>query len=186
MRKYTVGQNFNVVVSTKATLYGAQASNFKVSYAPTNDLLNRTEVANGIAEAVDTIETPKTATLASASKVGSVLLTLDTGHSFESGEVIEYQAGSYAYISKVVGDKLYLKTRLRADLAIGDTVTQVGNTGLYKTDDFAIQQEGEYLVTIESPEYGVMVESRIGIVEQADTPTVDGDAPIYTEIAVAY
>jgi hypothetical protein len=186
MRKYNVNQEFNVVVSTKATLYGALAGDFEVYYAPTNNLTNRTSVAGGLTEAVETIDTPNTATLAASAAYGSQLLIAQSGHTIEAGDVIEYATGKMAYVAKVVGEKIYLRTKLQTGVASGATITQVGNTGLYNTVDFSIPSIGEYLVTIEAPEYGIMVESRVGIVEESEATPIDGDAPIYSEIAVAY
>lgn len=186
MRAYNIGQNFNIVVSTKATLFGALAGDFKVTYAPTNDLTNRTVVAGGLTEAVDTVATPHEATLSSSASYGAMYLNVNTGHDIVSGDVIEYGAGLFAYVSKATATRLYLRTKTRASVASGATISQVGNTGLYKTADFGIATEGEYLVSIEAPEYGIIVESRVRVVDETVETVIDGDAPIYSEVAVAY
>jgi hypothetical protein len=186
MKNYNIGQNFNIVVSTKATLFGALAGDFKVFYAPTNDLTNRTVVAGGLNEAVMTVSVPHEAVLSASAGYGASYLTVNSGHDVVAGDVIEYATGLFAYVTKATATKLYLKTKTRSSVSSGATVAQVGNTGLYATTDFAIATEGEYLVTIEAPEYGIMVESRVGIVDTTVETVVDGDAPIYSEVAVAY
>lgn len=185
MKTYNIGKNFNIVVSTKATLYGALAE-AEVFYAPTNDLTNRTAVTGGLTEAVETIEVPHTATLSVNASYGATYLTVDAGHNIESGDVIEYATGKYTYITKATETKLYLRTKIRASVTSGDTLSQVGNTGLYATADFGINTEGEYLVSIEAAEHGIIVESRVGVVDGESETVVDGDAPIYSEVAVAY
>jgi hypothetical protein len=186
MKSYNLGQNFNIVVSTKATLFGALAGDFDVYYAPTNDLTNRTVVAGGMSEAVETVAVPHEATLSSSASYGATYFNVSTGHDIEAGDVIQYAVGHYAYVSKVTATKLYLRTKARLAVSSGATITQVGNTGLYKTADFGIPTEGEFLVSIEAPEYGIIVESRVGIVDATVVTTVDSDAPIYSEVAVAY
>ena len=186
MKTYNIGQNFNIVVSTKATLFGAEASDFNVYYAPVNDLTNITAVASGLTESIETVETAHTATLSVGANYGATFLTVDSGHDVASGDVIEYATGKFAYVTKAMDAKLYLRTRIRVAIASGATLTQVGNTGLYTTADFAVPTEGEYLISIEAPIHGVMVESRVGIVDNSDHTVVDGDAPVYSEVAVAY
>lgn len=185
MKKYNIGQNFNIVVSSKATLFGALEGDFRVFYAPTNDLTNRTVVAGGMSEAVETLETPHEAIIGANAGYGATYLTVEAGHDIQSGDVIEYATGKYAYVSKATATKLYLRTKIRSAVTATDVVTQVGNTGLYNTVDIGISTEGEYLISIEAPEHGVIVESRVGIVGDEET-VVDGDAPIYSEVAVAY
>lgn len=186
MRTYNLGQNFNVVVSTKATLFGALAGDFKVVYAPVNDLTNTTVIAGGLSEAVKSITTPREAMLSANVPYGTTLLNVDVGHDIVSGDVVEYATGHFAYVSKATATKLYLRTKTRATATSGDSISQVGNTGVYKTPYFAIPDEGEYLVTIEAPEYGIIVESRVGVKDTSNDVVVDGDAPIYSEVAVAY
>ena len=186
MRAYNTGQNFNVVVSTKATLFGALAGDFITTYAPTNDLTNKTVVAGGLSEAIESIATPHEATLSANASYGATMLTVSAGHDIESGDVIEYAIGHFAKVSKATATKLYLRTKTRVSLSSGAELTQVGNTGVYSTPDFALMNEGEYLVTIEAPEYGIIVESRVRATDASESVVVDGDAPIYSEIAVAY
>lgn len=186
MKTYDLGQNFNIVVSTKATLFGAGASDFNVYYAPTNDLNNRTAVTGGLTETLETVETPHTAELSSNASYGATYLNVTSGHDVVSGDVIEYATGLFVYVTKAIDTKLYLRTRIRSAVASGETVTQVGNTGLYNTADFGIATEGEYLISIEAPEHGIIVESRVGIVDSTVETVVDGDAPVYSEVAVAY
>ncbi|WP_456390338.1 hypothetical protein [Hydrogenimonas sp.] len=114
------------------------------------------------------------------------MLVVDGANStIEAGDTIEYSSGKFAYVMKMVGDKLYLKTPIRAAVESGATITQVGNTGEYVSADIAISGEGEYAITIEASEYGIVVEDRVRIVDSSSGETVDTDAPVDT-VAVAY
>lgn len=188
MKNYEPSQNFRVVVSTKNTLIGGDVSKFSVFYAPIGDLLNRTSVSGGVSEVVETVDssTAHSATVNGAVSYGARVIPVDSGHNVVSGDVIEYATGMYAYITKAMDTKLYVRTPVRAAIADGATLTQKGNTGVYETADIAIASEGEYLVTIEAPEYGISVEDRIRIKDTTVEPVVDSDAPVYSEIAIAY
>jgi len=183
-----IGENFKIVVSTKKTLFGAPSSDFKVYYAPVDDLAQRTEIPGGLTEAVDTIDSASAhkATTTSLSKYGSRVLYVDSANStLQEGDTIKYAEGKYAYIMKIVGSKVYLKTPLRANVPSGTTITQVGNTGEYVTPDIAINEAGEYIVAVEGSEYGIMVEERVKTVDPSAGHTVDTDAPDEA-VAVAY
>lgn len=185
MRTYNENQNFNVVVSTKSTLIGAAASDFVVTYAPVSDLTNKSIVAGGLIEAIESIATPHEALLSANAPYGSSVLNVNTGHNITSGDVIEYATGLFAYVTKAMDTKLYLRTKIRAALSSGATIVQAGNTGLYRTSDIAIATGGEYFISIEAPEYAMFVESRVAIINES-AAAIDGDAPIYNEVAVAY
>jgi hypothetical protein len=86
---------------------------------------------------------------------------------------------------KIVGNKLYLKTPIKVNLASGTTLTQVGNTGEYATPDIAIPTAGEYLIGIEGSDYGILVEQRVKVVDPDAGDTTDPDAPDDT-VAAAY
>jgi len=183
-----IGENFKVVVSTKKTLFGAPASDFSVYYAPVDDLTDRTIVSGGLTEAVETIASGSehTATTTTPASYGSRLLYVDGANStIEEGDTIEYSSGKYAYVMKVVGDKLYLKTPIKASVASGATLTQVGNLGEYTTPDISIGNAGEYIVAIEGTDYGLLVEQRVKVVDPTAGQSNDPDAPDET-VAVAY
>jgi len=186
MKTYEIGQNFDVVVSTKATLLGASSSEFKVEFAPTNDLKSSTAVDGGLSEVVEDIGTAHTATVNGAVTYGAKFITVDSGHDIVSGDSVEYDTNKFVYITKATDTKLYLRTPLRSALADDATLTQVGNTGVYKTEEFAIPNAGEYLVTITSPEHGIIVEDRIRTVDSTVEQVIDPDAPVYSDVAVAY
>jgi hypothetical protein len=183
-----LGENFKVVLSTKKTLFGAIPSEFIVTYAEINSLGVKTVVAGGATEAVETIAggSEHTATTTASAGYGSKKLYVDSNTSdLAEGDVIEYATGLYAYIQRIVADKVYLKTGIKTAVASGVVLTQVGNTGQYTTADVAIPTEGEYIVAIEGSDYGVLVEQRVKITDSTVTTTVDTDAPDET-IAVAY
>jgi len=188
MVKRSIGENFKVVISTKKTLFGVPSSDFKVYFAPVNDLTNKTEVAGGLTEAIIPIADADkhTATTTAAAQYGSRLLYVDSSAStLQEGDVIEYAAGKYAYIMRIAGDKIYLKTPLRANVASGATLTQVGNTGEYTTPDIAINETGEFIVVVEGSDYGILVEQRVKIIDPNAGNVIDPDAP-NEAVAVAY
>ena len=183
-----IGENFKIVVSTKKTLFGAPASDFKVYYAPIDDLTNKTEVPGGLTEAVENIDssTAHSATTTAASAYGARVLFVDGQNStLQEGDTIEYATGKYAYIMRIVGNKVYLKTPLRANVPSGATIKQVGNTGEYTTPDIAIGEAGEFIVAVEGSDYGILVEQRVKVVDPSAGHTVDTDAPDEA-VAVAY
>lgn len=185
MRTYQTNQNFVEAMSTRKTLFGAASTDFIVSYAPIDDLANVTVVSGGMTEAVETIVTAHAGTTNAPSAYGSKILYVDGANSdIVAGDTIEYATGKFAYVLKVVGDKLYLRTPIRVSVASGSTITQVGNTGEYASENIAIAAAGEYAITIEAPVYGIVVTDRVRIVDEA-TSSVDADAPVET-VAVAY
>lgn len=188
MTNRNIGENFNMVVSTKRTVIGAPASDFYVYYAPADDLTNTTEVAGGLTEAVETIasDDAHSATLTQPAAYGSKLLYVDDQNStLQEGDVIEYAAGKYGYILRIVGQKVYLKRPVKASLASGDTLTQVGNTGDYTTPTISLGNAGEYIVTVEGPDYGIIVSERVKVIDPSAGSRPDPDAPDEA-IAVAY
>lgn len=181
-----VGENFNVVVSTKRTVIGAPATDFMVYYAPADDLANQTMVDGGCSEAIENISTAHTATTTQAASYGSRLLYVDDQNStLQEGDVIEYASGKYGYIMRIVGNKVYLKRPIRATIASGATLTQVGNTGEYTTPTISLGNAGEYIVTVEAPDYGIMVSERVKVIDPTAGHQPDPDAPDEA-IAVAY
>ncbi|WP_456432674.1 hypothetical protein [Nitratifractor sp.] len=126
------------------------------------------------------------ATLTQPAGWGSRLLHIDDQNStLQEGDVIEYATGKYGYVMRIVGSKLYLKRPIRANLNAGDTLTQVGNTGEYMTPTISIGTAGEYLVTVEAPDYGIMVSERVKVVDPSSGSQPDPDAPD-DAVAVAY
>lgn len=185
MDKRNIGENFNLVISTKKTLLGASATDFKVAYANVNALKDRTLIAGGATEAIKTIITAHTATATASALAGAKKIHVDSATStLEVGDTLEYSSGLFTYIQSIVADKVYVRTPLKVSIATSSTLTQVGNMGEYATEEFSFAQEGEYLVTLENPNAGVFVEKRIKVVAIGTSDT-DPDAPIET-IAVAH
>ena len=181
-----IGENFKIVLSTKKTLFGAVATDFKVYFANVNDLTAKTVVDGGISEAIADIDVPNTAIVAMPAPYGAKLIHIDENTStLEEGDVIEYSAGEYAYIQRIVADKVYLKTPIKTAVASGAMLTQKGNTGEYTTPDVSIPTVGEYIVAIEGSDYGILVEQRVKVVDSTVSTAVDTDAPSDT-VAVAY
>lgn len=187
MKKYNENQNFNLIVSTKNTAFGIPSSAFTVTYASVDDIASKTVVTGGAVEALSTISTAHTAKTTSAASYGAVSLNINSSTStIVAGDTIEYASGMFAYVSKVVSGKIYLYTPIRANVASGATLTQVGNEGVYATSNIAIPTSGEFLVQVSAPEYGIDVEERISINAPATVTTPDANAPVYAGAAVAY
>lgn len=181
-----VNENFQVVVSTKKTLFGASAGDFIVSYAPVGDLANKTIVAGGITEA-ELATADHTATTTVDAVLGSKMLVVDGVNStLEEGDTIEYATGYYGYVMKIVGDNVYLKSKIKAIVASGATINQSTKLGEYTTPIIAIPTVGEYIVAIEGSKHGILVEQREKIVDATTASTADPDAPKDEAIAVGY
>jgi plastocyanin len=188
MNTRNIGENFNVVLSTKKTLFGASSADFSVYYADVNALGTKVAVAGGATEAVVAIATGSEhiATTTAPASVGDRVLQIDPATStIVAGDTVQYATGLYAYVQSVVSGVAYLKTPLRAGVASGATITQVGNTGEYATGTISIPTVGEYLVAIESSIHGILVEQRVKVVDNTTTVAIDPNAPV-TTVAVAY
>ena len=174
-------QQFNLVVSTKGTVIGADTSKFKLTYAPVNNPLNETVVDGSFAEAVKQIaDADKHVIKVTVSAfAGSRILRYDpsdSANTIQEGDVIEYATGKYALVLKLVNGKAYLKTPLKANVSAGTEIKQAGNTGIYTTPTFSIDTAGDYLVRITAYDYGIIAEERV-VINAVEHSTYDTDAP---------
>jgi len=178
-------ENFQVVISTKKTLFGASASDFVVSYAPIDDLANKTIVSGGITE-VELETADHTATTTAIATIGAKMITVDGANStLVEGDTIEYATSKYGYISKIVGDNIYLKRAIKETIASGATINQSVKLGEYTTPIISIDTVGEYLISIEGSKYNILVEQREKIVDESTSTSTDPNAPDEA-IAVGY
>ena len=184
MFQKNVNQVFNLDVTTKGTLFGADANDFTVSYAPANDLTQVTEVSGGCTEFVRTIDNPRQIKVSMYAPAGSRVLHFDPNDkdsdnnpttTIQAGDVIEYATGKYVMVLKVVNGKAYLKMPIKVAVNAGDVLKQAGNTGIYKTPDMSIGNAGDYIVMIYAPTHNVFIEERVTIVDNATH--YDADAP---------
>lgn len=180
MRTYLPYEHFNVVISTARTLIGADVSKFKVSYSPVMDMDNITVVSGSTTEVEKTITTPHTATGVSTPNTRTYI-NVQSGHTIEAGDVVQYATGKFGYVLSVDADTLMMKRPIKAAVADGATITQVGKMGDYVTPNISISEVGEYSITIEAPEYNIITQSRIKISEEQQTSSSSDET-----ISIAY
>jgi len=152
---FKVNETITPTVDSDRQIFG-QPSGFKCAY------VNK---ATGTVTAVPTAFTEITATVAGNSSpangliaAGSAIITVDDGTQFADGDTIKDANENYYYILSIDGNDLHLRSTTVADIADNDTITQVGNTGLY-TVNFAIDTVGEYIVYINNPSLNMQNES---------------------------
>jgi malate/lactate dehydrogenase len=113
-----------------------------------------TTVAGDATEIVETIASPGTATVDAAAALKDKSIVVQSGHSLADGMVFEDANGNKYHIDSVVGDTINLKFPLVQAIAFGDTLTQVGNTGIYKIE-ITINDAGNYGIYISNPSIGL-------------------------------
>ena len=103
--------------------------------------------SNDAVEIVDVIDTPATSTVDAAAAEGAKQITVQSGGGITDGMVFEDANGNKYYVEEVTGDVLKLKFPLTQGIAFGDTLTEVGNSGIYKIE-LTINAPGNYGVYI--------------------------------------
>jgi len=106
--------------------------------------------SNDAVEIIDVIKSPATSTVAAAAAKGTKQITVQSGGGITDGMVFEDANGNKYYVEEVADNILKLKFPLTQDIAFGDTLTQVGNTGIYKME-FIINKPGNYGIYISNP-----------------------------------
>jgi len=104
---------------------------------------------NDAEEIVEEIETAKTASVAAAAAAGARTISVESSE-LEDGMVFDDGKGNMYYIESATADTITLKFPLKEAIAYGDTLTQVGNTGVYKIE-LNMAAEGNYGVYISNP-----------------------------------
>jgi hypothetical protein len=122
-------------------------------------------------EVIRTSFAANTGEVASAADVGDRIISLTTGHTIAAGDVVTIgSAGTYAVVA-VDGDNIELKRGLEAPVSATDSVTAVGNTGIYKAD-VELDFSGDVTVMAHHPEYGyvtiryTMVDTNLDMVDE--------------------
>jgi len=188
MLQKNLNEVFNLIVSTKHTLIGADTSKFKMTYAPFTDPTHITDITGDFSEVEVTIDNPRQVKTSIPTPAGSRIIHFDPDDkdddgnpttNIQAGDVIEYATGYYGYVLKVVNGKVYLKRPVKVDVGAGETLKQVGKTGDYETPSFSIGQVGDFIIKIEAPEYNIDVEKRVTIIDTSVHS--DPDAPENSE-----
>jgi len=91
-----------------------------------------TTASGDAAEIMETVETPATSTVDAAVAAGAKQIGVQSGGGIADGMVFEDANGNKYYVEEIIGDNISLKFPLLEGIGFGDTLTQVGNTGIYK------------------------------------------------------
>lgn len=100
-------------------------------------------------EIVENISSPRTAIVASQVNVGSYQLTL-TSSNLQLGDCFADENNNIYYITKIVGNTIYLAEPTTQIIPVNANLLQVGNTGIYKVS-ITIATEGKYIINISNP-----------------------------------
>lgn len=142
-------QDFQLTLNSRQKHFGV--TNFKVEVINLADgsVLNVGNV--NVVEVIKNVSDPKTATVTADALKGTKTIkvkdsTLVDGMVFNDGN------GNLYYIEEIDDDGATIKTRvpLVADIAANATLTEVGNTGIYKIP-LNISVPGKYNVVISNP-----------------------------------
>ncbi len=142
------GVDFYAKVDTNRDLFD-EASGFAASYV--NDATGTVvDVANTFSEVVRSVA-GATDTASADALAGSRTISLSDVTGFSDGDTIQDANGNMYYVESISGTDLNLKTKLVADVTSGDTITQVGNTGIYRVA-VNISTPGDYTIVVNNPD----------------------------------
>ncbi len=127
--------------------FGATGFVIKLANLDTNQV---STLAASAPELMETVAVPNIGTLDVATALGSKSLVVAAGSTITDGDVVETPAGDMYYVEGVSGNIVTLKYPLLAPLSFGDTITQVGNLGIYNVE-VVINTPGTYSIMIENP-----------------------------------
>ena len=172
-----IGVPFFVELNSHQKYFGASGFITKIVNLSDGTI---TEAQNDAVEIVENIASPATSTVDAAAAVGTRSITVQSGGGLQDGMVFEDANGNKYYIESIVGDVINLKFPLEQAIAFGDTLTQVGNTGIYKIE-LTISSLGNYGIYISNPSIGLRSK---GIqYTMKDVVLEDVDAKLDTEFA---
>lgn len=140
-------------------LYG-EASGFKLFYKERQDA-NTTDTSATFTEVIHTVGgATETGSAWTDGLTGDTTITLDVGQgvTFSVGMVLQVTSSSeFVYVYTINNDVLTLRRPLKNDITSTDTLTEVGNTGVYQYD-LTLGVEGQYTIIIENPSIGLLNE----------------------------
>ena len=142
------GQDFQLTLNSKQKHFGI--TDFKVEILNLAD--GSVEVKNvNVVEIIKNISDPKTATVVSDALKGTKTISVKNS-TLEDGMVFSDGNGNMYYIEEITDNGATIKTRapLAEDIAANATLTQVGNTGIYKVP-LNISVPGKYNVVVSNP-----------------------------------
>jgi hypothetical protein len=136
--------------------------------------------ANDASEIVEVIDNPATSTVDAAAAAGAKQIVVQSGGGIADGMVFEDANGNKYYVDTVVGDTIHLKFPLSAGIGFGDTLTQVGNTGIYKIE-LTINNVGNFGIYVSNA--SINLRSKGIQYSMKDVVLEDVDTKIDTEFA---
>ncbi len=142
-----IGTPFYVELNSHQKFFGA--SNFVTKIVNLGDNTITTAANDGV-EIIEVITTPETSIVDIAAAAGTRQITVQSGGGITDGMVLEDAVGNKYYVEKIIGDVIHLKFALLQGIAFGDTLTQVGNTGLYKIE-LTINTAGNFGIYVSNP-----------------------------------
>ena len=143
---FKTGATFTPTVDSNRDVYGA--SGFKVSYVDKSTGAV-TSIPDDLTEVTKTVD-GNTSDLNGMVKTGARTIEVLDGTQFNDGDTLKDVDGGYHYILSITGNTIELKSPIKADIADGSTMTQVGNTGIYFVH-MTIATAGSYNVIISNP-----------------------------------
>jgi hypothetical protein len=149
------GVPFWIKIDTNKDLMGSDiADGFTAQYFNDStgvlvDITNGTTIK--FTEIMNSIASPSTGTLAQDALKGSKVIVLGAGEgiNFPAGKTIRIGASEYNYVTKRTVDTLILKSPLDSNVSSGASVTEVGNTGIYRCQA-TIASIGNYTVVVKN------------------------------------
>lgn len=140
--------DFYAKVDTNRDLFG-EASGFEASYV--NDATGTvTDVATAFDEVVRSVAGAAD-TASAGALAGAKTISLVDATGFIDGDTIQDANGNLYYVESITGTDLNLKSKLVADVTLGDAITQVGNTGIYRVA-LNIATAGDYTIVVANPD----------------------------------
>lgn len=141
------GTDFYAKVDTNKDLFGA-ATGFEASYV--NDATGTVaDIAEVFAEVVKTVAGSAT-TSSGGALAGAYIIPVVDASGFADGDVVADANGNMYYVEGITGNDLAVKSKLAADILDADTITQVGNTGIYRVL-VNIATAGDYTMIVANP-----------------------------------
>jgi hypothetical protein len=175
MRRYSIFESFDLLISTRYTHFNIASSEFIVQCFKDG---NRVELDAEVHEIVREIEPSSGVVLATPKGVGYI--NIAEGGSIKAGDVVEYGDGYFAFVKRCTPSRLYIKGETEVSLDDMASVKKSSCSGDYATTAMALAVVGEYIIKIDAPAYGITTTNRVLIVDGRSESSSD------YEISVSY
>jgi len=141
------GQDFELTINSKQKYFGVENFNVKTINLADGSV-SQTNVS--VTEVIEAVDSPATATVAEEAPKGTKTIKVSDDSTLTDGMVFKDENGNMYYIESVDSGTIKVRKELVADIAYNSTLTQVGNTGIYKIP-VNIPNPGKYNVVISNP-----------------------------------